>query len=196
MTVPRAAAGEVARTNLVDTVLNSNAKLVYIHAGAGYGKTTLLSQVANKAGKVVWLSLDGENDIFAFSTLLCEATRTVFPKFDFTLSEYLPFAEKKNFISILAGALVYSIESIGIEFIMVMDDLHTLEGEDVKKLVTCLIKSPKTLNSASVGKPLGLAQINGSVVDLQKELFGQEKKSGYFDDCAVYLYRALWLLPL
>jgi LuxR family maltose regulon positive regulatory protein len=206
MTVPRAAAGEVARTNLVDTVLNSNAKLVYIHAGAGYGKTTLLSQVANKAGKVVWLSLDGENDIFAFSTLLCEATRTVFPKFDFTLSEYLPFAEKKNFISILAGALVYSIESIGIEFIMVMDDLHTLEGEDVKKLVTCLIKYPPKNVKFCFGsreapwQELLAFQINGSVVELtQKELSltrEEVKDILGFDDCAVYSYTEGWPLAI
>ena len=70
LTVPRAVVGEIVRSNLIDTVLNSPKKLVYIHAGAGYGKTTLLSQVANSAANAVWLSLDGENDIFTFIDVL------------------------------------------------------------------------------------------------------------------------------
>jgi LuxR family maltose regulon positive regulatory protein len=84
LTVPRAVAGEIVRKNLIDTVLNSPAKLVYIHAGAGHGKTTLLSQVANSAENVVWLSLDGENDIFTFINTLCEAVKRTFPEFDFS----------------------------------------------------------------------------------------------------------------
>ena len=75
LTIPRAAAGEIVRQNLIDTVLNSPTKLVYIHAGAGHGKTTLLSQFANSTEKVVWLSLDGENDIFTFIDTLCEAVK-------------------------------------------------------------------------------------------------------------------------
>ncbi|HOJ12570.1 MAG TPA: hypothetical protein PK733_18555, partial [Clostridiales bacterium] len=140
LTVPRAVAGEIIRKNLIDTVLNSPTKLVYIHAGAGHGKTTLLSQVSNSAENVVWLSLDGENDIFTFINTLCEAVKRTFPEFDFSLPEYLPFSEKNNFISMLAGALICSIENIADDFIMVMDDFHTIEEDEVKKLIACLIK--------------------------------------------------------
>jgi LuxR family maltose regulon positive regulatory protein len=94
LTVPGTAAGEIVRKNLIDTVLNSPTKLVYIHAGAGHGKTTLLSQAANSTGNAVWLSLDGENDIFTFINTLCEAIKQTFPEFDFSVSEYLPFSEK------------------------------------------------------------------------------------------------------
>jgi ATP/maltotriose-dependent transcriptional regulator MalT len=92
LTVPRAATGEIVRKKLIDTVLNSPAKLVYIHAGAGHGKTTLLSQVASNAKNVVWLSLDGENDIYIFINALCEAVKQTFPEFEFSTSEYLPFS--------------------------------------------------------------------------------------------------------
>jgi len=37
-----------------------------VHAGAGFGKTTLLSQVARGVENAVWLSLDGENAAIAF----------------------------------------------------------------------------------------------------------------------------------
>ncbi len=63
LTVPKAAAGEIVRKKLIDTVLNNPKKLAYIHAGAGYGKTTLLSQIANSVENAVWLYLDGENDV-------------------------------------------------------------------------------------------------------------------------------------
>lgn len=140
LTVPGTAAGEIVRKNLIDTVLNSPTKLVYIHAGAGHGKTTLLSQAANSTGNAVWLSLDGENDIFTFINTLCEAIKQTFPEFDFSVSEYLPFSGKDNFISVLAGALICSIENLSGDFITVMDDLHTIEEDEVKKLIASLIK--------------------------------------------------------
>jgi LuxR family maltose regulon positive regulatory protein len=140
LTVPRAAAGEIVRQNLIDTILCSPAKLVYIHAGAGYGKTTLLSQVANSFENSVWLSLDSESDIFTFINSICAAIKQTFPKFDFSVSEYIPFSEKDNFISMLAGALICSIENISDYFIAVIDDLHTIKEDKVKKLMASLIK--------------------------------------------------------
>lgn len=40
LTVPKVAAGELMRKRLVNTVLTDHRSLTYIHAGAGYGKTT------------------------------------------------------------------------------------------------------------------------------------------------------------
>jgi len=100
LTVPRAASGEIVRNRLIDTILKSSARLVYIHAGAGYGKTTLLSQAANCLENAVWLSLDGESDVFTFIDTMCGAIKLAFPEFDFSASEYLPFSEKRNFVSI------------------------------------------------------------------------------------------------
>jgi tetratricopeptide (TPR) repeat protein len=140
LTIPKAATGEIVRKNLIDAILRSHAKIVYIHAGAGHGKTTLLSQVARSVENAVWLSLDSENDIFTFINTLCEAIKHTFPEFDFSVSEYLPFSEKSNFISMLAGALVCSIENISGDFIAFMDDLHTIEDNEIKKLIAFLIK--------------------------------------------------------
>lgn len=133
LTIPKAIGGELVRHKLIDTVLNSPAKVVCIHAGAGYGKTTLLSQIARKMEKAVWLSLDGENDVFTFVNTFCAAVKQTFPEFNFPASEYLPFSEKSNFISILAGALIGTIENIPADFIVVMDDLYTIKEDKVKK---------------------------------------------------------------
>ena len=206
LTVPRAATGEIVRKKLIDTVLNSPAKLVYIHAGAGHGKTTLLSQVASNAKNVVWLSLDGENDIYIFINALCEAVKQTFPEFEFSTSEYLPFSEKNNFISILSGALVCCIENISSNFIAVIDDLHTIEEDEVKKLIAYLIKYLPDNAKLCVGSREAPPQeflsfkIRGSITELtQKELaFTREEIVGFlgFDDPAIYDSTEGWPLAI
>ena len=206
LTVPGAAVGEIVRKNLIDTVLNSPAKLVYIHAGAGHGKTTLLSQVANSTENVVWLSLDGENDIFTFINTLCEAVKQTFPEFDFSASEYLPFSEKNNFISMLAGALICSIENISGDFIAVMDDLHTIEEDEVKKLITYLIKylpnNAKLCFGSREAPPQDFLafKVKGNIAELtQKELaFTRDEIACIlgFDDPAIYGSTEGWPLAI
>lgn len=196
LTVPRAVEGEIVRSNLIDTVLNSPKKLVYIHAGAGYGKTTLLSQVANSAANAVWLSLDGENDIFTFIDVLCEALKQSFPTFDFSASEYLPLAEKDNFISMLASALVSNIEDISADFIVVMDDLHTITDDQVKKLIAYLIKYlPKDAKLCLGSREASWQdfvsfKVRGDITELtQRELaFTREEVTDILGFDAPYLY--------
>lgn len=140
LTVPKAATGEIIRLKLVESCLDSREKLVYVHGGAGYGKTTLLSQIANSAKKTIWLSLAGENDILSFVDTLCEAIRQSFPDYDFIVSEYLPFAGKENFTTLLANALISSIERLPGQVILILDDLHTIKEGQVRALITCFIK--------------------------------------------------------
>jgi len=83
LTIPKAISGEIRREKLIETITNSKKKLIYIHAGAGYGKTTLLSQIARSSQSAVWLTLAGENDILAFVHALSEAIKQPFPCFEF-----------------------------------------------------------------------------------------------------------------
>ncbi|MGI5850253.1 MAG: hypothetical protein ACOX8Q_09375, partial [Christensenellales bacterium] len=206
LTAPKSAAGEIVRNNLIDAVLNSPSKLVYIHAGAGHGKTTLLSQVANSVDNVVWLSLDGENDILTFINTLCVAIKQTFPEFDFSPSEYMLFSEKNNFISILAGGLIGSIENTTGNFIAVMDDLHTIEDDEVKRLIACLIKflpnnAKLCFGSRQIPPPEFLAyKVKGNITELtQKELaFTREEIADIlgFDDPAIYASTEGWPLAI
>jgi LuxR family maltose regulon positive regulatory protein len=206
LTVPGAIAGEIIRKNLINTILNSTTKLVYIHAGAGHGKTTLLSQVANSTANTVWLSLDGEDDIFTFINTLCGAIKQTFPEFDFSTSEYLPFSEKNNFISMLASALICSIENIANDFIVVMDDLHTIEEDEVKKLIFCLIKYiPKNIKLCFGSREAPCQEflsfkVKGDVTELtQKDLaFTREEIACIlgFDDPAIYGSTEGWPLAI
>lgn len=140
LSVPKASAGEILRKDLIAAVLDSPKKLIYIHAGAGYGKTTLLSQVANSTEGVVWVTLDGENDVYAFLNILSEAFRQNFTDFEFNPTEYLPFEKSGNFITILANAFISCIEKYRKALMIILDDLHTLEGRQVRELIACILK--------------------------------------------------------
>jgi len=206
LTAPKAAAGEIVHKNLIDAVLNSSKKLAYIHAGAGYGKTTLLSQIANSAENHVWLSLDGENDIFTFVNTLSEAVKQTFPEFDFAASEYLPFIEKEHFISILAGALICGIENIAKDFILILDDVHTIEEAGVKSLIACMFRYPPKNTRLCLGSREApwdeflTLRLKGDILELtQRELaFTREETADILgsDDESIYVSTEGWPLAV
>lgn len=140
ISVPTKTSGEIIRTDLVSPILSSQKKLIYIHAGAGYGKTTLLAQVANSVKNAVWLTLDRENDIFSFLSLLGDAMHHTFPCCEVNFPQYLPFSKKSNFIPILANAFISSIENISQDCTIFLDDLHTIQDKCIKDFIACIIK--------------------------------------------------------
>lgn len=140
ITAPRAALGEILREDLVASILDSHDKITYIDAGAGFGKTTLLSQVAGSVDKVVWATLDGESDVFSILTLLGEAVRHTFPLHEFNASEYMPFESKDNFTTLLTDAFINSIEKLEKDIMFFLDDLHTVSNTQVRQLIACILK--------------------------------------------------------
>jgi len=206
ITVPKPATGEIIRRNLIDAVLNSPNKLAYIHAGAGFGKTTLLSQIANAAVNAAWLSLDRENDIFTFVDSLSEAIKQTFPEFDFSTAEYLPFSEKDNFISMLAGVWICGIENIPQDFVLFLDDVHTIEETVVRNFIVYLFRYPPKNAVICLGSrvapwdDLMPLRIRGEITELtQKELaFSREEAADIlsFDDPSLYASTEGWPLAI
>ena len=174
--------------------------------GAGYGKTTLLSQIAGEAENVVWTAFDGENDVFSLLDVIGEALKRGFPKFSFHASEYLPFEEEPNFISLLANAFVSSMEKSADLFLIVLDDLHTLVSEQVRELVISILKySPEGmrffLSSREAPWPeLTLFQLRGSMLEItQRELaFTKEETEAFigFQDEYIYQITEGWPIAL
>lgn len=177
ISVPTNNASEIMREELVSAILSSQKKLAYIHAGAGYGKTTLLAQAANSVENAVWLTLDGESDVFFFLGLLSEAIHHTFPCYEHNFSQYLPFEGENNFISILANALISSIENISQDCMVVLDDLHTIQDESIKDFITCTIKyKPENIRICMGSRETPWQQLvplraRGNILELtQKEL--------------------------
>lgn len=177
LAIPKAATGEIMRENLVVSVINNQKKITYIHAGAGYGKTTLLSQVANSIENTIWVTLDGESDVFTFLSILSKALCQTFPDFDLNPSEYIPFEKKNNFITIIANALINNIEKYTKDFMIILDDLHTIEEQQVRKLIACIIKyKPENIQICLSSRETPWQEfipfrVRGSILELtQKEL--------------------------
>jgi len=146
ISVPELSPGELPRDGLARLANLNPQKHIYIHGGAGYGKTTLLAQLARSTETAAWITLDGENDVLSFMELLAEAVRRIFPSYAFRSSEYLPFERNENFLSILANACTCELEKYPRTLTVVLDDLHTLESERIKALIALIIKySPAKL---------------------------------------------------
>lgn len=140
LTVPKAAVGEILRRELVAAILDKHVEIAYIHAGAGFGKTTLLSQAAHSVESAAWVTLDGESNIFSFLGVLCDALGQILPGYGFTASEYMLFEEKSNFVTIIANAFISSIEKFTRNFMLVLDDLHTIEEPQIRSFIACLLR--------------------------------------------------------
>ena len=203
LSVPKPAIGELNRPALVQAILSSEKKIVFIQGGAGYGKTTLLSQIAAESENAAWVTFDGENDIFTVLDVIGEALKWVFLDFSFHSSEYLPFEKDKNFVSILANAFVSSIEKhTDKSLVFFLDDLHTLDSPLVKSLLICIIKySPDNvrfcLSSREASwKELAPFQLRGNVHEItQNELAFTVEETAHllgFEDIHIYSLTEGW----
>lgn len=192
LTVPKPAPGEMLRQRLTDKIEADRRRTVFVHAAAGYGKTTLLAQLARKSARAVWLSLTGETDALSFADTLCEAVRHVFPQYNFQPSECLPFIGKENFIPIVANALIGSIEHLPGRILFAFDDLHTIRSSEVKELLVCFLRfSPDSmrifLGSREIPWPeFAPLKVRGSILEIgQDELAFTEEEIkqllGFFD---------------
>ncbi len=190
------------RKGLVNAVLENPRQLTYIHAGAGYGKTTLLSQIAFCAPSSVWAILDGESDVFSFLDLLSMAIRQTFPDYAFNASEYLPFEKNSNFITIISNAFISSIENYRKECVIFLDDLHTIDAPEVHALIACIVKySPEhirfCLSSREVPwQDFAPFRVRGGILELaQKDLaftMDETAKILGFADADIYRLTEGW----
>ena len=206
LTIPKTLSGEIARRELVGRVISDSRKLIYIHAGAGYGKTTLLSQIARSSQNPVWVSLSGENDIFAFVNTVSEAVARVFPGCRFASSEYLPFAVRENFITILANALVVGMESLPENVLIILDDFHTVRNEQVRELITYLMRFAPEKNRLCIGSreapfpQLSPLRVRGEILELgQSDLAFTPKETAEIlgcDDNGIYQATEGWPLAV
>ena len=206
LTIPKTLSGEISRRRLIDRVLSDSRKFIYIQAGAGYGKTTLLSQIARSSRNPVWVSLSGENDVFAFVNAVSEAVTQTFSGYRFASSEYLPFADKDNFVPVLANALIVGTESLPENVLIILDDLHTVRNEQVRELIACLMRfAPEKLRLCIGSREAPFPQlaplrVRGGILELgQGDLaFTREEAAeilGY-DDGGIYQATEGWPLAV
>ena len=206
LTVPKAAPGEMLRSRLTAPFEASGRRILFVHAGAGYGKTTLLAQLTRGEAYPIWLSLTGESDVLAFASALCGAIRQAFPAYSFQPSECLPFREKENFASILANAIIGGTERLSDRLLLVIDDLHTIRDPEIRNFLACFLRfSPEHMrvllgSRESLWPELTPLSLRGNILELgQAELAFTRQESAEvlgFADEDVYRVTEGWPLAV
>lgn len=195
----------VLRPRLLEKIAPSGSSLTYIHADAGYGKTTLLTQYAAGRSDVIWLSLDErDNDATFFLRHLEDAFRKKLPRFGFQATDLLPFTAGDAFVPTALSALFNAMGRR--RFTLVLDDVHAVAGSAAADFLTGLAKScPPNLTLVIAGRhelwsSLFRLKMDGRVAeitryDLRFSRAEAEQLWGFFDEAA-YTATEGWALAL
>jgi LuxR family maltose regulon positive regulatory protein len=131
--------GTIPRSSLIERLCRDNARpIVSVVAPAGYGKTTLLSQWAERDGQAfAWVSVDdGDNDPKVLLTYVAEALNAVEPVgqrvFDALAS---PASSVPGSVVPRLGS---ALSSMTMPVVLVLDDVHVLHNSECRAAVSVL----------------------------------------------------------
>jgi LuxR family maltose regulon positive regulatory protein len=193
--VPRLRASRVWRPRLVARLRQDldQRKLTLISAPTGFGKTTLLSEwlfqkdegermkdesflhpssLILHPSKVAWLSLDkDDNDLVRFLTYVIAALQTVHPALGETTLAMLHPAQSFPLEAMLIP-LLNDLVALPEESVLVLDDYHVIEIENIHQAVTFLLDHlPPHLHLMILSRttpplPLGHLRARGQLLEL------------------------------
>lgn len=142
--VPPPRSGIVPRLRLIERLDDGLAKgrrLTLISASAGFGKTTLVSEWITGCGRsVAWLSLDeGDHDPARFITYLITALQIIKAGIGESLLATLQSPQPLQIETILT-TLLNEISTIQEPFLLVLDDYHSVDSQQVDQALAFLIE--------------------------------------------------------
>jgi LuxR family maltose regulon positive regulatory protein len=192
---PRLRADLIARPRLLEALAEagSSHRLTLVSAPAGYGKTTLLAALCQKAEggelkveeneaqpsppfRVAWLSLDEEdNDPTGFLNALIAALKRLNPTCALTAQSLLasmtnPAAEMPRVMGVLINDI---LETLAAPFLLILDDLHTISEPGIYRALDYLLDHMPLPMRLMVGTrrdpPLALARLRsrGELAELR-----------------------------
>lgn len=140
--IPPASQNIVHRPELYEKLnLGLCRKLILISAPAGFGKTTVVSDWINQ-NKIpaAWFSLDnGDNDPADFLSYIISGIQRIHSEFGQGALKLLNSPNKPSVESI-ASLLINEILNIKQNFLLVLDDFHLINSNEVLKLVIYLLE--------------------------------------------------------
>ncbi len=137
---PQATARQVIREQLLERLGEADdARVVLISANAGYGKTTLLTQLAERSPHpLAWVWLDERhNDPAVLLAHVAAAVDRVVP-IDPSVLELLT-APRPSIEARVIPALVTALAAIEPSFVLVLDDVHALDERPAIDAVDALL---------------------------------------------------------
>ena len=183
------------RTHLIPRValierLNQDCKLplVLLSAGAGFGKTTLLSVWASQSPHpIAWLSLDRlDNDPLHFWSAVLVALRTRLPTVGETALAQLQAPQPPQLIPLLT-TLLNDLAACEQEIVLIVDDYHLIEEPGIHSSLLFLLEhAPSCLHlllSSRIDPPLALSRLRarGQMAELRdRDLRVSEQETTHF----------------
>ena len=134
----------VARPRLIDELDRGlDRPLTLVTAPAGYGKTILVSSWLNSCERPsAWVSLDETiDDLGVFLAYFVAAIQTVFPG-ALQRTQTLLTAISLPPLGVLAGSLINELDELEHDFVMVLEDYHTIHKPEIHDLLTVLLRPP------------------------------------------------------
>ena len=140
--VPRYRPNAVPRSRLHER-LDEGARrdLTVVSAPAGFGKTTLLADWSQRSElPVAWVSLDERDDDPArFLLYLITAIETIHEDFGETTRAFLGSLESREDLEPVLTALSNEILELPRDFVLVLDDYHSLSSETIHDALAFLL---------------------------------------------------------
>jgi ATP/maltotriose-dependent transcriptional regulator MalT len=117
--------------------------LTLVSAPAGYGKSILVSAWLNGCERPsAWLSLDESlNDPSGFLAYFVAAIQTVYPG-ALQRTQTLLTAISLPPIGVLTGSLINELDELDRDFIMVLEDYHSIRRQEIHDLIGALLQPP------------------------------------------------------
>src|SRR5829696_6778466 len=132
--VPRSRPEAVPRSRLRERLdEGAGRELTVVSAPAGFGKTTLLADWAQRSElPVAWVSLDERDDDPArFLLYLIAAIETIHEEFGTSTRAFLGSLESREELEPVLTALSNEILELPRDFVLVLDDYHSIRSETI-----------------------------------------------------------------
>ncbi len=197
---PRVSSEHVERPRLLQQLQRGLSQpLTLVCAGAGFGKTTLVScwlsslEAAGgpeaRAVPSAWLSLDAQDsEVGRFVAYLVAALRTIFPD---ACSATLDLVHTRTEppVELLAATLVNEIAQLPERFVLVLDDFGAISGGAVPELLNRWLQHwPPTMHLVLISRyspALALARLraNGQITEIRSRdlRFTAEETAAYLN---------------
>jgi len=173
--IPQLGSTHLSRPLLVSKICESKAlQNILLVAPAGYGKTSLLTEVVTcYRHPLVWLQLDeGDNDPATFMAYLVEGFRRQFPETLLVNMQLDDSIAPEHTLIILLNQLFEHANQMAM---LILDDYHVIHNPNVHKLMTTLIENlPSTMRVAISSRmtpalPLARWRVRKQLLEIRAE---------------------------
>ena len=166
------------------------ATLTLVSAPAGFGKTTVMSELANRpaGAHIAWLSLDpGDNDPVTFWTYVAEAVERAAPGVGSGARSILTGAQ--GTVDAAVTTLLNALSGVEADVLLVLDDFHVIESPSIHAQVGYLLEHMPARGHLVIGTradpaiPLSRLRTRGGLVEIRASdlRFSAEEAASYLE---------------